>query len=426
MRRVSGFLGAVLGVMFFACGFDRVHDSSAGPFDGMTTPDAAARDGDFKDAASETAVDGGARCPPGSKLEAELSSCPGAPLPVPAVLRNAAGTATRGEVIPLGGLDPSTAPCLPVLVCMPADAPTMIFSDEPESPGASGVLYADVVGPGRYRVYIYHVNGGAAARKFSAVLLNQGAVAAHGTIGPRGIARPSTNYVSVGKAAAAAWLSSTTTSPFTVPAGMRVLLDPPLDGLAAQTGELIHAILDFNVDAPVKLSIVTVLSTEDTVATTAGLPLLANTGRHVRGTFPFADRVVVSSLPFDGAGVRILQLGGNVTDRDLKGTDAVDGNTGVTLLGNYGMVYRIVLDVGARTAFAIAPRGGAWGGAANLSSGDDADGGVRSLPSIGASLGTTTDAIDTGTYPASSVVSARLLSAGGSSLPLDLLSIPLP
>ena len=62
-----------------------------------------------------------------------------------------------GEVVTLGD-EAGTASCAMVRSCVPSDAPTLLFSDEPEYVGQDGVLYADQVGAGRYRVYVYHVN----------------------------------------------------------------------------------------------------------------------------------------------------------------------------------------------------------------------------------------------------------------------------
>ncbi len=301
----------------------------------------------------------------------------------------------------------------------------MLFSDEPELPSTDGVLYADVVGPGRFRVYVYHANGGTALRKFPVVVFNQGTTGAHVIVGARGIAGPSTNYVSIGKSAASSWLRSTAATSLTVPPMTRVLLDATLDTLFAQQNDLVHAIIDFSVDAPVKVSVVSLLSTEATVATTSGLSLLANTGAHSRGTFPNAERIVSALASFDGSTVRKLTLGDGIADLDLAGIDAVDGNAAVTLGGNYGLVYRISLYATTYTALAIAPRGGAWGGAAEISAGSDGLMGVTLLPSAAEALGTTTQAIAAGRFGAGKVA-LRLSSGGGSSLPVDLVSVPLP
>jgi hypothetical protein len=320
----------------------------------------------------------------------------------------------------MASMDESTAPCLPVVVCTPADAPTMLFSDSPESPTQSGVLYADTVPAGRYRLYVYHANGAAIARKFPIVVLNSGAVAAKVTIVRRGLAAPSTAYVSVGKTVLLDWLAARAPVDVVVPPGTRVLLDDALDQLHAATNELVHAIYDVVVDRPVKISFVSVAATDDAAVVTAGLSLLARDVDHQRGTFPAAD-VLVTLAPEGGQrqGVQRLRLGLDLVDEPLAGVDAPTGDA-QKLLGNYGMLYRLALGLPTAATAAVAPRGGPWGGVARVAAtaGLDAGAATVTLPRATATLGATTDAILLGAVGSTSEV--QLLTAGGSNLPIDL------
>jgi hypothetical protein len=329
--------------------------------------------------------------------------------------------------VTLGALDEDAVPCLPTFVCLPADAPTLIFSDSPESPSTSGVLYADTVGPGAFRIYVYHANGGAALRKFPVVVLNQGTADAHVSIDQAGVAPlPSQDYVGLGKTVAEAWLSSSAGPTVMVPAGQRVLLDPALDALHAATSELVHAIYDVHVDAPVKISVVSVAATDDAVAVTAGLPLLPPSGGDGRGTFPGADLLLVAPAVLPSTGMSHLRLGGGVTDADLAGVDATTGNPS-TLTGNFGVLYRMHFTASGNVALAIAPRGTDWGGAGEVGPGaDDPSDSFVLLPSAQTQLGTTTDAVLLGRFVAGSAPYARLVTAGGSNLPIDLVVAPLP
>jgi len=388
-----------------------------------TAPDASAADGSTDaEPASETGVDagdGGAAlaCPPGSKLPRERTACldGGAPLAAPAELVTALGAAGEGDVVSMYGLREGTAPCLPVLVCTPDDAPTLLFSDSPESPASDGVLYADTVPAGRYRLYVYHANGGDELRKFPIVALNQGAQAANVTIVRKGLAEPSKAYVAQGKAVLTDWLAGRAPAVVVVPPGQRVLLDAALDALHAGKDDLVNAIYDVVVDRPVKISFVSVLASADAAATTAGLSLLPRDVDHQRGTFANAD-VLVTLAGVPRSGVSRLRLGLDEVDETLEGVDAPTG-VKQRLLGNYGMQYRFALALPGGIPAALSPRGGPWGGVAQLR---DADGGitVTALPSAASSLGTTTDAIALGRTAAGREI--RMLSAGGSNLPVDL------
>jgi hypothetical protein len=364
-------------------------------------------------------------CPSGSTLLADRRACPGTPPPAPLALTSDARRLSRGKIITLGGLDESSAPCMPAVLCTPDGASTLLFSDSPESPSRDGVLYADTVKPGAYRIYVYHTNGGAAPRRFSVVALNQGAAPATITVERRGLAAPSKTYIQAGKLALEEWLRATQPRTVTVPPGTRVVVDPDLDAMTAQKDELVHAIEDVLVDAPLKISVVTVAPGADTAAVTASLPLLSRDG-HDRGTFPNADVLVAPTMTADPAGVRRLRFGGNGTDFDLTGTDATTGEQ-VKLLGNFGVRYDIYLpNTGARFAAGVSPRGSTWGGVARITPGEDSTSDLVRLPDAQEALGTTTEAVLLGRFvPAGIPPWFRLVTAGGSNLPIDVFFVAL-
>lgn len=361
-------------------------------------------------------------CPAGSTLVRALS-CEAA-THASAAMTGAATTYFPGDVV---SIDPGEGklPCLPALLCRPDGAPTLVFSDEPESPTHSGILYADDLDAGAYRIYVYHTNGGSTARKFSVVALNQGDMDVTVTWGHRGIAGPSNEYVGTARAAAATWLRSRSSGDqLTVPAGQRIVLDQNLDDLTVEPGELVVAQLDFVANGPLELSVVTVEPGTDAAAATATLGLLPNDGRHDRGTFTGSADLILA--PPDGGwaldGLRHIRLGsGDAAGEPLvTGRDAVDRIT-AHLRGSYGVQYRIVPG-GSHVAFGVSPRGGAWGGAVN----PDASVGTSgvSLPSGASFDSDPSTMIVLGQFDASTLGELDLFSAGGSNLPVDLISIP--
>jgi hypothetical protein len=390
------------------------------PPDASVPPADAARDTPAPDAPAAPMT-----CADGAPVAYTRTSCTGTPAAVPATLASSASSASFGDVISLRGLDDPTLPCFPVRVCVANGAPTLIFSDEPESPSSDGVLYADMLGAGAFRAYVYHSNAGTGLRKFPVVLLNQGTTTVHATITAAGVAGPSQDYIDVGKQAVLRWyMSHGTTTTVDVPAGARVLLDADLDAVHAATNELAHAIIDFSIDGPVKLSVVSVGASEDATTVTSGLVLLPNTAAHTRGSFPGAALEIESIAPIDASGARHLRMGDDVTDAKLTGHDYVD-NTSVSLGGNYGVSYALRLGFAAGTGSAVllSPQGGAWGGGGSITSGTTTTApGV--LPSSQDSLATQTDAIMLGSFAAAGTVA--FVSAGGSSLPVDLVTVPLP
>jgi hypothetical protein len=364
------------------------------------------------DAANHDASDGpvARQCPTGSQLIVDRTSCPGAVIAPPAALLSSG--AQPGDIVSMDGLDEADLPCMPALVCSPTGAATMLFSDDPESVGSDGVLYADTFGPGRARVYVYHVNADTNARKFPVVVLDQNASDAHVTIVQAGLGGPSNDYLDTGKQVAAAWLGSSLSTAVTVAAGTRVLLDPALDAEHATTGELVHAIYDIEADMPVKISVVSVLVDEDATVVTATLPLLANDGLHDRGTFAGADVVLEGKASGEGSSARHVRLGDGTTEPELTGTDATTGAP-ATLHGNYGVAYRFAVAASDAPSFAASARGGTWAGAVATTS-------VTQLPMASGGLTTTTDAVWLGSFAAGDV-ELTAISGGGASLPIDVM-----
>jgi hypothetical protein len=391
-----------------------VHDAGGGDprEDGGLGPEPGPAPAPAVDAAAD-ADDASSACPPGATLRRTRTTCPGAPLVAPAVFATALAAASPGDVVSMSGMNESTAPCLPVVVCTPLDAPTMLFSDSPESPSADGVLYADTVPAGRYRFYVYHANGGATLRKFPVVALNMGAQPAKITIVRRGLAAPSTAYVSLGKSVLLDWLVDRTPVDVVVPSGARVLLDDALDALHAAQNELVHAIYDVVTNAPLKVSFVSVGVGADAAAVTSGLALLPRDVDHQRGTFPAADVLVVPVTGAQQKGVQRLRLGLDEVDDTLEGIDAPTGAK-QKLLGNYGMTYHLAVGLLASPASAaLSARGGGWGGVAR------AGGASTALPAATEQLATTTDAIVLGAVGGDGG-DVRLMTGGGSNLPVDL------
>ena len=196
--------------------------------------------------------------------------------------------------------------------------------------------------------------------------------------------------------------------------GVRVLLDPALDQLHAAKDQLVHAIYDVSVDRSVKVSFVSVPVTADAASVTAGLPLLTRDINHQRGTFAAADVLVIADpAGAQKKGVQRLRLGLDQVDDTLEGVDAPTGDK-QRLLGNYGMLFRLALELPAPAAAALAPRGGSWSGVARAGAAK-----AVLLPTATQSLATTTDAIVLGGVGGGGP-EVKLLTGGGSSLPVDL------
>jgi hypothetical protein len=338
-----------------------------------------------------------------------------------------------GDTFSLGSLDPASVGT-PAVLPQAASARVLLFSDDPESVTASGILYQDAFPAGPVRLFVYHVNGDSLARKFSVVLQNTGTSDVTAAIAQSGVAGPSPSYGYAGAKAVERWLASGAGATVDVPAGATVLLDAVLDGTSVATGDLLNAIYDLDLSGPLAIAVVTVQATTDTVAAFPNLSVLPR-GSHQRGTYAPADVQVVAAptgCAYDTSqGALALPLGvpgpGGAV---INGTDATLG-TSDTLGGQYGVWTTIVVDAaasdGRSLALALNPRGGAYQGAASLPSGVTA-GGVDLLPPGTASVSDMTQAILVGLYAPDAATpttySLGWMMTGGSSDPVDLLLIP--
>ncbi|MBL8744531.1 MAG: hypothetical protein JNK04_25660, partial [Myxococcales bacterium] len=361
-------------------------------------------------------------CPVGTVEVGVELDCDGGPQPS-SVLGQALASSTRGELYDAGS-EIGDAVCMPVRSCVSDGAPTLIFSDEPEYVDNDGVLYAEMAAPGRYRLYLYHVNDDSSPRRFTAVALNEQNMATTLTVEKAAMTAPSTAFLNVGRAVATAYYTATGKPPLSIAPGQRVVIDSDLDALVADPGELIHAIIEVQIAGMLKISIVSVGANDDAAAVTAGLNLLPDTGLHVRGTFPLADRLLLARHV---SGLGRLRLGGDTGfDPDLSGTSFVDG-TAVTLPGNFGVSYDVrLVEPAVELALLLNPRAGAWAGAMFGSAGVDANAGLHALPNSGLVADDSEEAISLGRYTSGITIGTKLLTAGGSSLPAHVVAMPLP
>ena len=389
-----------------------------GPDAGIVVDAGTTADAGLPDAGS-SATDAGAGCP---TLAGGATPCAGAACPF--------ASASPGDVVSLGGLDVPALPPPALGATAAPGAATLIFSDDPETVPSSGILYADTVGPGPVRLFVYHVNGATNPVKITVVLENPSPGA---TVLVQRLASaragPSSNYLYVGKVAIERWLQSGPDPTLSVPPGQAALLDSTLDGTAVPTGDLMHAIIDLSLDGPLRLVVAALDSTASTLASYGSLSQLPR-GAHQRGTFQPADVVAAplpADCPYDTAfGALRVALGeAGPAGIAVTGFDATTGGAAETLAGQYGVRTTVNLDLqssdGRSLALLVNPRGGAYGGAATF------DGSAVTLPAASTSLSDSSEAILVGTLapgPTPRPVSLVWSMPGGSSGPVDLLLVP--
>lgn len=354
--------------------------------------------------------------------------------PTPAQLSIDLSSASQADVINLSGTDPLSCP--EVSMTETWTGGKLVFSDSPESPTTTGKLYYDngvaaTSGTTYNRVFVYHVNNSGSTKRFTVVIKNTGNSSGTLTVQKKGTAGPTTSFLYAGKLGFERWLNSASGSGVNVAKNTWVRLDSTFDTTNVSNGSLLHGIWDYSFNQPHEIA-VCMLNTGDSPTSACPSASVLSRDSHVRGTFPYADKVYDTA-----SGITINTLddiqqfpvaGGTTNDSFAVGVDDTDGSS-QTLSGNYGILYRIHLATtssdGRNLGFLINPRAGQWGGALFTLAGITT-GGVFLIPPTSSSTGDNTKGAVEGKYnPGSGLTTwAQFMPTGGSAFPVRWVAVP--
>lgn len=238
----------------------------------------------------------------------------------------------------------------------------LLFSDSPEAPTQSGVLYQDSVG-GRVRLLAYHMNNLGRAARLYILARNLEARPVEVRTERLGETAPTRIEGQLGQVTLLEYFASAGSQTLSLAAGQTaaVYASPTLN-----QGSGVNVLQDLSTTGRVEI---TFLMLEESLPPTQQvvqqLPFLPQDGRHQRGTFPDAVRklrVNLGTLP-----ARIV-IGDGAVDPTIVGVDKLTGQP-QRLLGNYGVLYDLEVNGAANTAVALSPRGGLYRGAMNVQDG---------------------------------------------------------
>lgn len=243
----------------------------------------------------------------------------------------------------------------PALVLEPLPAPpvTLLFSDSPETPSQSGLLYRDTLS-GRVRVLAYHQNGLNAPARLQLVARNPSASPLSLVRLRQGAARTSGPDPVIGQRTLLRRAVSRPRPALSLPPGGEALL---YDSGPLAPGAVASLLLDLDASGPVELSVILRGPDLPRRLPPGQFPALPPDGIHQRGTFPEAERlarVELARLPAR------LTFGGS-GDPPLSGTDALTGQP-QRLAGNYGLRSQLTLVGAGGSLLAASPRGGLYQG----------------------------------------------------------------
>ncbi|ADV66700.1 stalk domain-containing protein [Deinococcus maricopensis] len=238
----------------------------------------------------------------------------------------------------------------------------LLFSDSPEAPTQSGVLYQDSI-TGRARTLAYHINGLRRPARLYVLARNTESRPVELRSERLGETAPTRIEGLLGQVTLLEYFANSGTTQIVLQPGetAAAYASPTLN-----PGSGVNVMQDLNVSGRVELTFVML---EDGLAPTQQvvqqLPYLAPDGRHQRGTFPDAVRTLRVNLTQFPA--RLVIGDGNIDPATL-GTDVLTG-TPQRLVGNYGVLYDLEVTGAAGTAVALSPRGGLYRGAMQITDG---------------------------------------------------------
>ncbi|MFB9990872.1 hypothetical protein ACFFLM_02580 [Deinococcus oregonensis] len=269
---------------------------------------------------------------------------------------------------PLGSTFPD-----PLNPAYPALTPTtqsgasfpLLFSDSPEAPSQSGILYQDRAS-GRVRVVAYHLNR--LSKPARLYVLARPRTAGTSVQVLRGGSAGGTRVESVlGQVSVLDFLTDTGSPRQNLGTqGSTALYTSPL--LAPEQGAKV--LMDLQITGDADLSVVMLEEGRPlTDQTLRALPVLPPDAQHQRGTFPGAVRSL--NVRLGSSPVRVT-LGDSASDPALSGTDATTGAP-QRLNGNYGVQYDITVEttVPGNTVASFVPRAGPYRGGLTVEDGQD-------------------------------------------------------
>lgn len=239
---------------------------------------------------------------------------------------------------------------------------TLLLSNSPETVKEKGMLYSDEA-TGDVRLLYHHKNGTTDRMKVMILIENLGEFPNMVSMTRKGMSGPSVDDLAVGRTGAFRYLSSRDYWFKQLEPGEMVVLSPG-DVKSIPPGQSVYGLFDMNSIGPVRYSFVMVNEKDNVAEIYKSLPTFER-DMHNRGTFPAAERVWRVNITGD-QDYRLV-LGDQIVDNYITGFDALS-QIPTTLKGNYGVLYRIIVNTNVDRGVVINPRGGNFAGALSVGS----------------------------------------------------------
>lgn len=294
---------------------------------------------------------------------------------------------------------------------------TLLRVNSPEEIRTEGILYRDTAS-GPVRIMVHHLNRMAVPINLHALVHNPSPDPVTVRVTRQGTGGPAGDILRLGRLHLERFFAPQSARAITVPAGATISLLPGLSDAQMKPNDCFTGLWDLEVCAPLDFTFVALPAGQDPVTALDRLAPLAADGKHVRGTFPGADRLLGLDRVPDGERTRLI-LADSLLDPPAEGTDALTGQA-VRNTGNYGVVYQLTFDrLPGNTALLLNPRGGNFCGAVRA--------GQKVVPAPASGyIPPQRHAVILVKNEKPGPVALEFSPPSGSYLPVNILSLPLP
>ncbi|RXZ78293.1 copper amine oxidase N-terminal domain-containing protein [Paenibacillaceae bacterium] len=309
----------------------------------------------------------------------------------------------------------------PVSYKVVSEPARLIRINSPETLRGEGITYDEMLS-GETRFMFHNQNSTDRNLKMYVVATNLNNTTAKVGFNAFGLGGPNTYVSTGGKLAVARYLQSLKSGEEThwlnlKPGETQVVL-PELSKVPLKPGQVFSAYADLVSDTDVRFQVIIVEDGKDPVAELPNLQMLPPDNIHVRGTFNGANRSLIINETLGYKGQRIV-LGDRTIDRYLDGYDNTTGSLQLNT-GNFGVLYKMTVQIAPRTVVTLNPRGGHYAGAFLINGKlvNTTDNSILRNSNESGVLHRTGNSVET--------VEFIFTPASGSNLPLQMLFLPMP
>jgi len=240
---------------------------------------------------------------------------------------------------------------------------SVLISDCPETFKRDGILYQDEV-VGNNRILYHHANGTNQVKSVYLLAINNGSEPVRLKVNRQGMAGPA-DPMAVGRLAAYNFLGFNQSNAYflELQPGEKIILNKDA-GNQLKPGQTVHGMFDVSSDSYITFAVIAV-GKQDPINDYETLSVLPREQTHTRGTFQLPSRNMTVKIPnLNYQSSRIVIADGK-DDMFLYGKDLTSGQNVLYTrnVGNYGVVYSIIVESEQRVALLLNPRGGIFAGA---------------------------------------------------------------